>query len=75
MKYFANNTDYYDALKRISNYDSVEYLRRNSERAYRLPFDEALEIAYENIINEAKRATHGKRRPKAPKTPKAMEGK
>lgn len=54
---------YFDALKRIQQYSTVEQLRRNSERQYGLPFEEALEYAYENLIQEARNATRGQRRP------------
>ncbi len=65
MKFFADNADYYDALKRIASYQTVEQLRRKSEREYGLGFHEALEYAYENIREEARQATNGKRRPHA----------
>ena len=29
MKFFANNADYYDALKRIASYQTVEQLRHH----------------------------------------------
>ena len=60
----SNEQLYYDALKRITHYSSVERLRRGSEKSYGLPFHEALEYAYENVIGEAERAIRGKRRPK-----------
>ncbi len=60
---------YYDFLKRITKYDSVEKLRRNSEKDYGLPFHEALEYAYENIIHEAKIAVWRRPRPKDPAQP------
>ena len=59
-----NERSYFDALKRIARYQTVEQLRRLAERQYGLESTEALEMAYENIIQEAKDATHGKRRPK-----------
>lgn len=62
MKHFANNADYYDALKRITMYDKPERLRSRSERDYGLSGDEALEMAYENVLNEARIAIKGKRR-------------
>lgn len=64
MKHFANNTDYYDALKRITLYDSVERLRKRAERDYGLTPGEAIEMAYENIKAEAEAAIRGKRRPR-----------
>lgn len=54
----------FDALRRISQYDSPERLRRNADKDYGLSGEEALEMAYENVIAEAKRAIHGQRRPK-----------
>lgn len=53
----------FDALKRISRYESPEKLRRNAEKDYGLDADEAIEMAYENVINEAKSAIKGMRRP------------
>ena len=58
-----NEQHYFDALKRITLYDSVEWLRRNHEKQYGLPFEEALEYTYENAINEARLAIKGRRRP------------
>lgn len=49
----------YKALKRISSYQSPESLRRNSEKNYGLDYEEALEMAYENVIEEAKFAIKG----------------
>ena len=60
----ANEQRYFDALKRIGKYQTVEQLLRNSERQYGLEYIEALEMAYENIVQEAKAATRGRRRPK-----------
>jgi hypothetical protein len=51
------------ALKRISAYQSVETLRRHSRRDYGLDAEEAIEMAYENVIFEAKAAIKGVRRP------------
>jgi len=53
-----------DALERIKRYDTVAQLRRQSERSYGLEFEEALEYAYENVIEEAKAALRGVRKPK-----------
>jgi hypothetical protein len=41
-------------LRRISLYQSTEKMRRDSEKDWGLPFEEALEMAYENVIQEAK---------------------
>jgi hypothetical protein len=54
---------YFDALKRITRYQSVERLRKKSEQDWGLLFEEALEMAYENVLDDAKRAIKGKRRP------------
>ena len=49
-------------LKRIANgYQTPEQLRRNAEREYGLDVSEAMEYAYENIQQEAKRAGLGVR--------------
>ena len=54
----------YDALKRITNYLSPDQLRRRSEKVYGLSADEAIEMAYDNVREEAKQAIKGVRRPK-----------
>lgn len=59
----TNELRYYDALRRISSYQSVEYLRKHSLRDWGVEFGEGLEMAYENVIDDAKRAVRGKRRP------------
>lgn len=59
-----NELRYYDALKRITEYATVEQLRRGAEKDYGLPFEEALEYAFENIKGEAEAAVRGRRRPK-----------
>lgn len=47
-------------LKTISKgYQTPEQLRRSSEKKVGLEFEEALEMAYENIQQEAKLATNG----------------
>jgi hypothetical protein len=54
----------YDALKRITKYQSVASIRRYAARDWGLDDpDEAIEYAYENVIEEAKRAIRGMRRP------------
>lgn len=56
----------YDALRRIAKeYMSPTQLRRSSQWLYGLEYDEALEVAYENIIAEARSALRGIRRPKS----------
>jgi hypothetical protein len=42
------------ALERIAAYDSPAFLRRQSERSYGLDFTEALEMAYDNMRDEAR---------------------
>lgn len=59
-----NEQRYFDALKRITLYQSVERLRRHSERDWGVEYPESLEMAYENVISDAERAIRGKRRPK-----------
>jgi hypothetical protein len=59
-----NAARYYDALKRISMYQSVGKLRLSSEKDWGLSFQEALEYAYENVLEEARAAIRGKGRPK-----------
>jgi hypothetical protein len=41
-------------LRRIASYQTVERLRNHSERDWGCSFEEALEMAYENVITEAK---------------------
>jgi hypothetical protein len=52
-----------DALDDIAHYDSPERLRRNCEKHYGLEYVEALEMAYENIREEARVALRGYRKP------------
>ena len=42
-----------NALKKIKAYQSPEKLRKDSKRDWGLDFEEAIEMAYENIKNEA----------------------
>jgi hypothetical protein len=53
----------FDALKRITSYSSPADLRRTSEKKYGLEGDEAIEMAYENVLQEARNAIKGLRRP------------
>jgi hypothetical protein len=55
----------YYALKRITKYDPPERLRKHSEHFYGLSYQEALEMAYDNVLNEAKSAIRGMRSPAA----------
>lgn len=53
----------YDALRRIARYSAPERLRTRCEKDYGLGYHEALEYAYENVLQDAKSATHAMRRP------------
>lgn len=47
-----------NTLRRISkNYQTPEKMRRDSEKDWGLNFEEAIEMAYENIQSEAKWAS------------------
>lgn len=62
----------YDALKRITMYEPPGRLRRQAEKEYGLPAGEVIEMAYENVLSEAKDAIRGMRRPGAgPRKPAA----
>ena len=55
---------YYDVLKKIArSYQTSDQLRRRAGQ-YGCSHVEELEMAYENIQEEARRAIHGKRRPR-----------
>lgn len=55
----------YDALKRIARqYESATRLRKGAERHYGISGDEAIEMAYENIQQEARSALRGVRLPR-----------
>ena len=60
----SKEQQYYNALKRIAAYMPPDKLRRLSEKEYGLSYGEALEFAYENIIDEARLTLKGMRRPK-----------
>lgn len=49
------------ALKRITQYDAPEKLRRRAERDYGVGPEDAVEMAYENVLSDAKGAIHGVR--------------
>lgn len=55
----------YDALRRIASYAPPDRIRRDNERGRGtgLDTDEEIEMAYENVITEAKMAIKGVRRP------------
>lgn len=54
---------YYDCLKRIRAYMTPEQIQRDVKNVG-VEYAEYLEMAYENILDEAARAIKGKRRPK-----------
>ena len=60
----SNETVYFDALRLIGrDYLTIAQLRRNAEKGYGLSYEEALEMAYENMQATAC-AIYGKRRPR-----------
>lgn len=61
----TNEAVYFTALRTIAReYMTADELRRKASQEYGLPFEEALEMAYENMQAVAKAAIHGKRAPK-----------
>lgn len=54
----------YAALTVIANYAPPARLRKQAQREYGLDPDEAIEMAYENVIAEAKAALRGVKKPK-----------
>lgn len=70
----AHYAQMYRALKRIAAYQSPDRLRRVSEKEYGLQdASEAIEMAYENTIDEAKCGLRGVRKPAAPTTASEAE--
>jgi hypothetical protein len=63
MKPIEREQRLYDALKRITMYQPPERLRRDGEKMYGVSGEEAVEMAYENVLGEAKAAIKGMRRP------------
>ncbi len=59
----SNEQRYFDALKRITKYMSVEKLHRSADNVG-LGEHEHVEMAYENVIGEAQRALGRRKRPK-----------
>ncbi len=57
------------ALQRITQYQSVDGLRRDSQKRWGLPFEEAIGYAYENVMQEARNGLHGVRKLKVSPTP------
>jgi hypothetical protein len=64
----------YTALKRITCYDTPSKLRRRAERDYGLSGDEAIEYAYENVLQEARNGIKGVRLPKAGSAAQSASG-
>lgn len=46
-----------NSLKKIKSYQSPKKLRKDSEKEWGLDFEEAIEMAYENILLEASYAS------------------
>lgn len=57
----------WDVMKRIASYQDPEKLKKDSLKQLGLPGEEAIEMAYENVLSEARSAVKGVRRPKATK--------
>ncbi len=49
----------YDTLKRITRYDTPERLKKYGERVYGASGEECVEMAYENVLSEAKQGLRG----------------
>ncbi|WP_375414519.1 hypothetical protein [uncultured Bradyrhizobium sp.] len=61
-----NEQRYFDALKKIAReYQTADQLRRRTGQ-YGCSFEEEIEMAYENIQQEARAAIKGRRRPVEP---------
>jgi hypothetical protein len=63
MKRVNYEARFYEALRRITMYDTPQRLRKEAEMRYGLDHAEALEMAYENVVSEAKAALRGYRKP------------
>lgn len=53
----------YDALKAVAQCDTPDQLKRDSQNEYGVEYDEALEMAYENVRQIARNAVRRMRRP------------
>jgi len=53
----------YTFLRRIAAYHTPERLRNRSQKDWGLDYEEALEMAYENVLQEAKSALKAVRKP------------
>jgi hypothetical protein len=49
----------FDALQRISQYEDLENLKANADEDYGLDGNEAVEMAYENVLYEARQGLRG----------------
>lgn len=49
------------ALKMIAGYQTPDQLRRDCEKDYGLEYHDALEMAYENLLEDARTAVKGVR--------------
>ena len=54
----------YGALATIARYQSTDHLRKHSHRDWGVGYEEALEMAYENVQETARQAIKGVRLPK-----------
>lgn len=63
----SNELLYFVALKRIAGYINPEVLHRSGEQIYGVSGQEAIEMAYENVLSEARSVIKGKRPPKVKK--------
>ena len=52
------------ALRRIAQHDTTGALRRSAEKRFGLGYEEVLEMAYDNMREEAITALKGYRRPR-----------
>lgn len=59
----SNEARYYEALHTIKYSDRLAWLRKNSEKEYGLTYEEALEMAYQNLQTVAANAIKGRRPP------------
>ena len=58
--------EYFDALKTITRYHPSEWFTdAHTEKEYGLPGSEALEMAYDNVLQHALDAIRGRKRPEA----------
>ncbi len=60
----TNERAYFLALKRIAAYMDPEVLQRKGEAMYGVSGQEAVAMAYQNVLDEARQVIRGKRMPK-----------